>query len=72
MKDKISNKEEAANSIKGAAIGWQHPDLDAIRNNLHDVKHWIEQAEQNLNSTPNKAHFKRSIRFAKRYLAACR
>ncbi len=58
--------------VKDKIIIWQHPDLDIVRNNLRDVKHWIEQAEQSLYDSPDEAHFKISIKFAKKQLNKCK
>jgi len=45
---------------------------DEIRHNLKDAEHWIEQARLSYFQHKDKAHYKKSLKFASKFINACR
>ena len=45
---------------------------DDIRYNLKDAEHWIEQARLSYFQHKDKAHYRKSLRFASKFINACR
>lgn len=56
-----------ANNVLAAGIS-----DDEIRHNLKDAEHWIEQAMLSYFQHKDKAHFKKSLKFASKFINACR
>ncbi len=56
-----------ANNVLAAGIS-----DDEIRHNLKDAKLWIEQARLSYFQHKDKAHYKKSLKFASKFINACR
>lgn len=56
-----------ANNVLAAGIS-----DDQIRQNLKKAEHWIEQARLSYFGHKDKAHFKKSLKFASKFINACR
>ena len=56
-----------ANNVLAAGIS-----DDEIRHNLKDAEHWIEQARLSYFQHKDKAHYKKSLKFASKFINACR
>lgn len=56
-----------ANNVLAAGIS-----DDEIRHNLKDAEHWIEQARLSYFQNKDKAHYKKSLKFASKFINACR
>jgi hypothetical protein len=56
-----------ANNVLAAGIS-----DDEIRHNLKDAERWIEQARLSYFQHKDKAHYKKSLKFASKFINACR
>lgn len=64
--DNLKNETSIANNVSAGISD------DEIRHNLKDAEHWIEQARLSYFQHKDKAHFNKSIKFASKFINACR